>query len=177
MNKERRQNSPIKKVNNKMLRLYTDNNQNKIEVNNELENLVKSVVQKALEYEGVDEDCEVNVMFVDNNEIRQINNEQRDIDNATDVLSFPMLNAKNGVVEVDDADFFEGYLILGDIVISLERAKEQAEEFGHSFFREVGFLTCHSVLHLLGYDHENDSDREIMRKKEEEVLSLLNLTR
>lgn len=160
-----------------MLRLFTDNNQDKIEVNDKLRSLVKSVVEKTLEYENIDENCEVNVMFTDNDEIRQINNEQRNIDNATDVLSFPMLNAKNGEAEVSDADYFEGYLILGDIVISLERAKEQAEEFGHSFFREVGFLTCHSVLHLLGYDHEEDADRQIMREKEEEVLNLLNLTR
>lgn len=160
-----------------MLRLYTDDNQNKISVDDEIENLVKSVIQKALEYEGIDEKCEINLMFVDNEQIRQINNEQRNIDSATDVLSFPMLNAKNGEITVSDADYFEGYLILGDIVISLERASEQAEEFGHSFLREVGFLTCHSVLHLLGYDHETDDDRAIMRKKEEEVLSLLELTR
>lgn len=160
-----------------MLRLYIDNNQDKINVDDELENLVEIVIKKTLEYEGVDEKCEVNLMFVDNDEIKEINNEQRNIDSATDVLSFPMLDAKNGEIMVSETDYFEDYLVLGDIVISLERAKEQAEEYGHSFFREVGFLTCHSVLHLLGYDHMEDSDRKVMRKKEEEVLSLLELTR
>lgn len=160
-----------------MLKLYIDNNQDKINVDKDLENLVDTVIKKALEYEGVNEKCEVNLMFVDNDEIKEINNEQRSIDNVTDVLSFPMLDAKNGEITVSESDFFEGYLVLGDIVISLERAKEQAEEFGHSFFREVGFLTCHSILHLLGYDHMEDDDRIIMRKKEEDVLSLLELTR
>ncbi|MBE7038905.1 MAG: rRNA maturation RNase YbeY [Ruminococcaceae bacterium] len=160
-----------------MLRLYIDNNQDKINVDKDLEKLVDTVIKKALEYEGVNEKCEVNLMFVDNDEIKEINSEQRNIDNVTDVLSFPMLDAKNGEIKVSESDFFEGYLVLGDIVISLERAKEQAEEFGHSFFREVGFLTCHSILHLLGYDHMEDDDRMIMRKKEEDVLSLLELTR
>ena len=160
-----------------MLRLYIDNNQDKINADENLENLVELVIKKVLEYEGVLEKCEVNLMFVDNEEIKEINNEQRNIDSATDVLSFPMLDAKNGDITVSESDYFEDYLVLGDIVISLERAKEQAEEFGHSFMREVGFLTCHSVLHLLGYDHIEDSDRKVMRKKEEEVLSLLELTR
>lgn len=160
-----------------MLRLYIDNNQDKINVDEELENLAKLVIKKALEYEGVNEKCEVNLMFVDNQEIKEINNEQRNIDSATDVLSFPMLDAKNGEILVSESDYFEDYLVLGDIVISLERAKEQAEEYGHSFFREVGFLTCHSILHLLGYDHMEDSDRVIMRQKEEKILSLLELTR
>lgn len=116
-------------------------------------------------------------MFADNEQIRGINCEQRDIDRATDVLSFPFLDAKNGDITVSDEDFYEGYLSLGDIVISLERAKEQAEEYGHSFEREVGFLTCHSMLHLLGYDHIDEADRVIMRKKEEEILKKLKLTR
>ena len=160
-----------------MIRIFTDNIQDKTEVDESLEKLVKSIAEAVLEYENIDEKCEVNVMFADNEKIREINREQRNIDSATDVLSFPLLDAKNGEITVSDEDFYEGYLTLGDIVISLERAKEQAEEYGHSFEREVGFLTCHSMLHLLGYDHIDEADRVIMRPKEEEILKNLKLTR
>ena len=160
-----------------MIRIFTDNTQDKIEVTDALENLINDVAEGVLEFEEIDEKCEVNVMFADNEQIRGINREQRDIDRATDVLSFPFLDAKNGDITVSDEDFYEGYLSLGDIVISLERAKEQAEEYGHSFEREVGFLMCHSMLHLLGYDHIDEADRVIMRKKEEEILKKLKLTR
>lgn len=160
-----------------MIRIFTDNIQDKTEVDESLEKLVESVAEAVLEYENIDEKCEVNVMFADNEKIREINREQRNIDSATDVLSFPLLDAKNGEITVSDEDFYEGYLTLGDIVISLERAKEQAEEYGHSFEREVGFLTCHSMLHLLGYDHIDEADRVIMRPKEEEILKNLKLTR
>lgn len=160
-----------------MIRIFTDNTQDKIEVTDALENLIKDVSEGVLEFEEIDEKCEVNVMFADNEQIREINREQRSIDRATDVLSFPFLDAKNGDITVSDEDFYEGYLSLGDIVISLERAKEQAEEYGHSFEREAGFLMCHSMLHLLGYDHIDEADRAIMRKKEEEILKKLKLTR
>ena len=160
-----------------MIRIFTDNTQDKIEVIDALEKLIKDVAEGVLEFEEIDEKCEVNVIFADNEQIRGINREQRDIDRATDVLSFPFLDAKNGDITVSDEDFYEGYLSLGDIVISLERAKEQAEEYGHSFEREVGFLMCHSMLHLLGYDHIDEADRVIMRKKEEEILKKLKLTR
>ena len=160
-----------------MIRIFTDNTQDKIEVTDALEKLIKSVAEGVLKFEEIDEKCEVNVMFADNEQIREINREQRNIDRATDVLSFPFLDAKNGDITVSDEDFYEGYLSLGDIVISLERAKEQAEEYGHSFEREVGFLMCHSMLHLLGYDHIDEADRVIMRKKEEEILKKLKLTR
>ena len=160
-----------------MIRIFTDNTQDKIEVTDALEKLIKDVAEGVLEFEEIDEKCEVNVMFADNEQIRGINREQRDIDRATDVLSFPFLDAKNGDITVSDEDFYEGYLSLGDIVISLERAKEQAEEYGHSFEREVGFLMCHSMLHLLGYDHIDEADRVIMRKKEEKILKKLKLTR
>lgn len=160
-----------------MIRIFTENAQDKKKVSSDLENLLKSVCEAVLKYEEIDENCEVNVMFADNDSIRKINLEQRNIDRATDVLSFPFLDAKNGDITVSDSDFYEGYLTLGDIVISLERASEQAEQYGHSFEREVGFLTCHSMLHLLGYDHICDADRVIMRRKEEEILKILKLTR
>ena len=160
-----------------MIRIFTENAQDKKEVSPDLENLLKSVCEAVLKYEEIDEKCEVNVMFADNDGIRKINLEQRNVDRATDVLSFPFLDGKNGDITVSDSDFYEGYLTLGDIVISLERASEQAEQYGHSFEREVGFLTCHSMLHLLGYDHICDADRVIMRRKEEEILKILKLTR
>ena len=159
------------------VKINIENEQEIFEVTDELNSLLNSVVTKALEYENMEEKCEVNILLTDNLSIKDINNEQRNIDSATDVLSFPYLFVEDGEILVSEEDYYDGYLQLGDIVISLERAQEQSEEFGHSFDREVGFLTCHSVLHLLGYDHEEDSDREVMRQKEEAVLELLGLTR
>lgn len=157
--------------------IYIENEQEKFEVTSQMEKLIESVAKKALEYEKVEGETDVNVLLCDNAAIKEINSEQRNIDRETDVLSFPMLDFVNGEMLAGDADYYEGALILGDIVLSLEKAKAQSEEYGHSFEREIGFLVCHSMLHLLGYDHETDEDREVMRKKEEEVLSLLNLVR
>lgn len=159
------------------LRINIENEQGNMQVTEDMESLLSSVVKKALEYEGIEENCEVNILLTDNESIKEINNEQRNIDSATDVLSFPYLMIEDGELLVSEEDYYDGYLQIGDIVISLERAKEQSVEFGHSFEREIGFLTCHSVLHLLGYDHEEDGEREIMRQKEEAVLELLGLTR
>lgn len=157
--------------------IYIENEQNKIKVTKSLENLISDVAKKALEYEGIKGETDVNVLAVDNETIKTINAEQRNIDKETDVLSFPMLDFENGKMITNDADYYEGALILGDIVLSLEKAQTQSEEYGHSFEREVGFLVCHSMLHLLGYDHENDEDRAVMREKEEAVLKLLDLVR
>ena len=159
------------------LRINIENEQENMQVTEDMESILSSVVKKALEYEGIEENCEVNILLTDNESIKEINNEQRNIDSATDVLSFPYLMIEDGELLVSEEDYYDGYLQIGDIVISLERAKEQSMEFGHSFEREIGFLTCHSVLHLLGYDHEEDGEREIMRQKEEAVLELLGLTR
>ncbi len=159
------------------LRINIENEQENMQVTEDMESLLSSVVKKALEYEGIEENCEVNILLTDNESIKEINNEQRNIDSATDVLSFPYLMIEDGELLVSEEDYYDGCLQIGDIVISLERAKEQSVEFGHSFEREIGFLTCHSVLHLLGYDHEEDGEREIMRQKEEAVLELLGLTR
>ena len=159
------------------LRINIENEQENMQVTEDMESILSSVVKKALEYEGIEENCEVNILLTDNESIKEINNEQRNIDSATDVLSFPYLMIEDGELLVSEEDYYDGYLQIGDIVISLERAKEQSVEFGHSFEREIGFLTCHSVLHLLGYDHEEEEEREIMRQKEEAVLELLGLTR
>lgn len=154
-----------------------ENEQEKLVFTKEHEQLITEVIKAALEHEGFKHDCFVSVTVTDNDNIRVINNEQRGIDSATDVLSFPVLEFENGVMVENAGDVFEDKLILGDIVLSLERAKEQSIEFGHSFEREIGYLVCHSVLHLLGYDHEDESEREIMRQKEEATLDTLSLTR
>lgn len=165
--------------------LYTDNRQNKIEVNEELVNIINEVCEKALEAEEVKIPYQISLLFVDNEEIKEINRETRGIDKATDVLSFPMLDYPKDKVFKEvykDTKFNEIYLdgeelVLGDMVLSLERAKEQSIEYNHSFNREVCYLVVHSILHLLGYDHMEDEEKKRMRKREEEILGNLNITR
>lgn len=140
--------------------------------------VVKKVSAKVLEQEGVELPITLSVTITDNAEIREINREHRSIDAPTDVLSFPMLDyAVPGKIEASDGDFENGRLVLGDIVISDERARQQAEEYGHSVEREYGFLVAHSTLHLLGYDHEAEDEWAVMREKEEKALESLGLTR
>ena len=165
--------------------LYTDNRQNKIEVNEEIINIINEVCEKALKAEEVNIPYQISLLFVDNEEIKDINRETRGIDKATDVLSFPMLDyPKNNVFKevYKETKFNEIYLdgeelVLGDMVLSLERAKEQSIEYNHSFNREVCYLVVHSILHLLGYDHMEDEEKKRMRKREEEILGDLNITR
>ncbi len=137
-----------------------------------LKMLVRRAVVASLEYERFYNNAEVSVTFTDNEGIKVLNSEYRGIDAPTDVLSFPLTDFEG--TEEPPAD--EATQMLGDIVISLERAKEQAEEFGHSFEREVAFLAVHSMLHLLGYDHVNseDEDRE-MRRRQREILIKMGL--
>ena len=142
--------------------------------------LMERVISAALEAEGVATPCEVNVLITDDEGIHQINLEQRDIDRATDVLSFPMFEYLPGEPPLDDADAdpATGLTPLGDMVISLERCLAQAEEFGHSVERELCYLTVHSVLHLLGYDHMDDGpQKRQMRLREEAILGELGITR
>lgn len=145
------------------------NEQNKVKLSFSLKRLIKKAIVTALDYEQFDRPCEVSVTVVDNEAIREINREHREIDRPTDVLSFPMF----------DEDFDDGELcILGDIVLSLEKAVEQAEAYGHSLRREVAFLTVHSVLHLLGFDHEEGKAEESeMFETQEEILAIMKLTR
>lgn len=165
--------------------IYVDNRQEKIDVDEKLVDLLKNVIEFALKEEEVDVECEVSLLFVDNDEIREINNETRGIDRATDVLSFPMLDYENKKVfkemyknyEFSQSDCDGEELVLGDVVLSLERALEQSKEFNHSFEREASYLVVHSILHLLGYDHMEEDDKVIMRKREEEILNKLNITR
>ncbi len=168
-----------------MIELLIEDEQQVKELTPELTEAVRRVAEHALEYESFGFDAEISVIFVDNERIREINKEHRGTDRATDVLSFPMLefdpakSAPENVLELSDCDLNEnGAVILGDIVISLERAAEQAAEYGHSLLREVAFLTAHSMLHLLGYDHVDDEHQaRIMFKKQEEILQDLGYTR
>ena len=165
--------------------IYVDNRQNKIEVSEEFTENLKEVIEFALKEEEVLIPSEISMIFVDNEEIKEINNKTRGIDRATDVLSFPMLDYEDKKVFKElykdksfDVTFMDGEeLVLGDIVLSLERALEQSKEYNHSFEREASYLVVHSVLHLLGYDHMEDLDKRVMRKREEEILSKLNITR
>jgi len=155
------------------LKMYFSNEQDKHKAGIGLRGLIRRAVLATLAYEGFTYDSEVSVTFTDNEGIRELNREHREKDRATDVLSFPMYDMKNGDMPE------EGYPCeLGDIVLSLERAGEQAEEFGHSFKREVAFLTVHSTLHLLGYDHElSDEDDADMRRRQKAVMEILKISR
>lgn len=153
--------------------IYFSSEQDKYSADEKLEALVHKAVQGALEFEEIDFDCEVSVTFTDNEGIKELNKEYRNKDSATDVLSFPMYAFTED--DMPDTDFS---VELGDIVISLERATEQAEEFGHSYEREVAFLTVHSVLHLLGYDHElSEEDDADMRERQRKIMEKINILR
>lgn len=162
-----------------MIDLIIENEQDKEEWTNELEVLVTSVCEEALESEECDFEAQISLTLVDNEAIREINNEQRGIDRATDVLSFPILEFdENGDCLDADYEMDGDFVILGDIVISMERAREQSIEYGHSFRREIAFLVAHSMLHLLGYDHVDDPEGErIMFAKQEKILTDLGITR
>lgn len=154
------------------LNIITENLQDKIEITNELSALVHRAVAEALRSEEIEFDCEISLTYTDNEGIRALNREHRNKDAATDVLSFPMFDP-----DVEEVYALDGAPVeLGDIVISLERAREQSEEFGHSFERETAFLCVHSVLHLLGYDHERSEEEDIlMREKQRGVMHALGL--
>ena len=147
--------------------------------------LIKTVVERAFSSEGapVDSAC-VNVLITDNEGIRQLNNDYRGIDSPTDVLSFPNLDfdkpSQFDVPEDRKADYTDpetGELILGDIILNVDRIFSQAEEFGHSVKREMAFLTAHSCLHLCGYDHMTPDEEKVMFSKQEEILEKLGITR
>lgn len=147
------------------------------------EQIADTVVEGVLDYENCPYEAEVNLLLTMNKEIQEINAEFREIDRATDVLSFPMIDfEKTGefdFLEADDSYFNcdTGELMLGDIVISKEKVIEQAEEYGHTIKREYAFLIAHSMLHLLGYDHMEEQERLEMEKKQKEILEELGITR
>ncbi len=150
--------------------IYLKNDQKKIAVTPELRAAVRRAVRAALEYEQFDSPAEVSVTFTDNDGIRSLNKEYRQIDAPTDVLSFPLYGAD------EEIEVFEGERAeLGDIVISLERAAVQAEEIGNTFEREVMFLCVHSTLHLLGWDHvTSDEDERAMIEEQKKIMMILD---
>lgn len=146
--------------------------------------LIERVIEGALDYIGCPYEAEVNVLLTDNASIREINRENREIDAPTDVLSFPIAEyevpGEFDSLEEEQPEVFHpdtGELMLGDIVISVERVLSQAEEFGHSPERELGFLTAHSVLHLCGFDHMEEEERKEMEEKQREIMDSLKLYR
>lgn len=150
----------------------------------EAKELVAQVAQAALASEGCLYDACVNVLVTDNEGIREFNRQYRDIDRETDVLSFPNLDFERAgefVISTEQrADYFDpdsGELVLGDIILSADRVREQAESYGHSLKREFAFLVAHSMLHLCGYDHMEEAEAEIMERKQETILSELGITR
>lgn len=146
------------------LHIYFEDSQDVISVTYALRMLVRRAIEATLCYEGVTAACEVSVTFADNEGIRAINRDYRQIDAPTDVLSFPLFEENEAGKQ------------LGDIVLSLERCREQAEEFGHSFERECAFLTVHSTLHLLGYDHVNNEEEERdMRARQTAIVEQMGL--
>lgn len=141
------------------------------------EEIIKNVVEEAIDYVECPYDCEVNVLMTDNEGIHQINLDMRNIDSPTDVLSFPMCDFDTpgdfSRLEETPEEYFNpdtGELMLGDIVISVEKVKEQAEKYGHSETRELAFLVAHSMLHLSGYDHMEEEERLEMEKMQREIL-------
>ena len=145
-----------------------------IEENNEYEEIVDKVLSKCFEVENLlSSNLYIGIMFTNPENIRKINKEHRNIDKETDVLSFPMF-------EKDEIEFLKENVVedtLGDIIISIQRVKEQAEEYGHSFERELAYMLVHGFYHLMGEDHMEEDEKACMREKEEKVLSILNITR
>lgn len=154
----------------KKIRVIITNNQKAVKIPTGLRMLIRRCCHAVLELENFKDPAEISVTFTDNEGIRELNKQYRNIDAPTDVLSFPM--GDNGEY---DTNLETGAKILGDVVISVEKAVEQAEAFGHTLQREVGYLTAHSVLHLLGYDHVENMDKVRMREKEEYVMEALGL--
>lgn len=143
-----------------------------LDFSKELELIIENVIKKTIEIEAFPSNCEISVSIVNNSQIKQINDTHRNIDSETDVLSFPFIDYEKGEKPPKEGEF-----LLGDIVISVERVEEQAKEYNHSIEREIGFLTAHSMLHLLGYDHDNDKRELEMFHKQKIILDLLGLVR
>ena len=155
------------------LRIYFENEQEKLPLTYKMKMLVREAVETTLDFEDFQNHCEVSVTFTDNEGIHELNKKFRGVDKPTDVLSFPLFDFEG---ETEEPPIDEVMSNLGDIVISLEKAKEQAEEFGHSFERETAFLCVHSMLHLLGYDHERSEEEDVeMRSKQSEIMKIMGL--
>lgn len=153
------------------------------ELSFDYESLIQKVADSAIDYAECPYEAEINVVLTDNDQIQEINREYRKMDKPTDVLSFPMINYEEpgdfSVVSEDDTLFHPetGELLLGDIMISVDKVYSQADEYGHSVERELGFLVAHSMLHLFGYDHMEEEERIIMEQKQKEIMNIVELHR
>lgn len=148
------------------------------------EEIIRKVILEAMDYADCPYEAEVSVLLTDNEGIREINRDNRSIDSPTDVLSFPMADYEAPCeferLEETSEDYFNpetGELMLGDIVLSVDKIAEQADKYGHTQERELAFLVAHSMLHLFGYDHMDDAERLVMEEKQEEILGRLGITR
>ena len=148
------------------MEIYYDDRQDDIKITDEIKNLIEKSIAAVLKVENLDENVEVSVSFVGDEEIRNLNRDYRGVDKSTDVLSFPI-----------DDEFIIVSRILGDVIINTRRVMEQAEELGHSNERELSYLTVHSILHLLGYDHMEDEDKKEMREREKLAMKELSIYR
>ena len=156
-----------------MNKIYIKNKQKDYALPDNIRYYIVKCCNNALKYENFSDDAEINVTFVDEDTIKSLNNDYRNIDKVTDVLSFPL--GENGIFDTNPENSCK---MLGDVVICLKRAYEQAESYGHSIRREICFLVVHSVLHLLGYDHETkNEDEEIMFQKQKEILNISNINK
>lgn len=144
------------------------------ELDEEMVNKIQQLIEYAARYENIEEDFEISLTIVHNDKIQEINREYRGKDQPTDVISFALEELGEGEIPITGENLPR---VLGDIIISLDKAREQAEEYGHSLMRELGFLTVHGFLHLLGYDHETKEEEEIMFQKQEEILNQFGLPR
>lgn len=159
-------------------------NETEVELPFNIQEILEQVMDAVMEMENCPYEATVNLLLTDNAGIREYNKNYRGIDRETDVLSFPSIPFEQEgdftAVELSEADFFDpdtGELILGDIIISVDRVLSQAQEFGHSILREFAFLTAHSMFHLCGYDHMEERAESIMEDKQETVLQQLGITR
>lgn len=148
------------------MKILINNEQDKVCLDESINDLLEKVVKECLQIEDMGTDYEVSITFVDDIEIRELNNTYRGVDRHTDVLSFPIYD------EEEDLPYTP---LLGDIVISVETAKRQSEDFGHTIEREIGYLTAHSMFHLLGYDHLQADDKKEMREKEKQAMKNLGI--
>jgi len=148
------------------MELLIDNRQDKIDITEEMSQIIERTIEESLRIEGRSLNYEISVSFVDDNEIQALNKEFRGVDRPTDVLSFPL-----------EEEETEGFYIplLGDIVISIETALRQSIDYGHPLLREIVYLTAHSMFHLLGYDHMMEDEKALMREKEKKVMKVLGI--
>jgi len=159
-------------------------NETEIRFDFDIKEILDMVMEKVLKQEKCPYEAQVNLLVTDNEGIREYNRRYREVDASTDVLSFPMISYEKeagfSVAEEQEADCFDpesGELLLGDIIISADKVKEQAKKFGHSEKREFAFLVAHSMLHLCGYDHMEKEEAQVMESRQEQVLEELGITR